>query len=378
MNRPKLSSWGLALLSPTLLLLLVSAAWAGDPLPSWNEGKAKQELLRFAAAVSTPGSPQFVPAAERIAVFDNDGTLWAEQPAYAQLQFARDRLKTLTPQQQQQLNAAGATDEQALLALVMATHAGTSTEVFSQSVRCWIASARHPSTGRRYTEMTYQPMLELLALLRERGFKTYIVSGGGADFIRPWAEAVYGIPPEQVIGSRIEVRLEQTAAGPVLMRQPQLTFLNDKENKPVGIHEHIGRRPIAAFGNSDGDLAMLQWTSAGNRPHLAMLVHHTDAAREWAYDRRSAVGRLDQALAAAPSQGWIVADMQRDWATIYPPLQSTPPVRCNGGLKKGGAKLICGIGLDSSRHETPGKPDCSGSVPAIRIGWPLSRTNTSQ
>lgn len=303
----------------------------GDPLRSWNEGEAKQSIVDFVTDVTTPGSPNFVPLAERIATFDNDGTLWPEQPLYFQLLFALDRVKSLAPAHPEwetqepfaslltgDLEAALAGGEHAIATIVMATHAGTTTDEFTAIVNDWMATARHPSSGRLYTEMVYQPMLELLAYLRSHGFKTYVVSGGGIDFMRPWMEEVYGVPPEQIIGSRGKTTYEIRDGKPVLVRLPELEFVNDKEGKPVAIHQQIGRRPIAAFGNSDGDLQMLQWATSGPRPGFALYVHHTDADREWAYDRQSRIGRLDKGLDAAGANGWTVVDMRRDWNCIYP------------------------------------------------------------
>jgi phosphoglycolate phosphatase-like HAD superfamily hydrolase len=309
-----------------------SAAPSGvDPLPSWNAGPARQSIVDFVARVTRPGSPEFVPPAERIAVFDNDGTLWAERPVYFQLLFAIDRVKAMAPQRPEwqrrepfasllkgDVTAALAGGEQALAQILAATHAGMTTEAFAASVQDWIATARHPVTKRLYTEMVYQPMLEVLAFLRANGFRTYIVSGGGIDFMRPWTERVYGIPPEQVIGSSTKTRFEMRDGRPVLMRLPELFFVDDKEGKPAGIHHHVGRRPIAAFGNSDGDLAMLQWTTAGPGARFALYVHHTDAVREWAYDRNSRVGRLDKGLLEARARGWTVVDMAQDWKRVFP------------------------------------------------------------
>ncbi len=317
-----------------LLLILagtVAAVQAADPLPSWNDGPTKQSIVTFVEKVTTPGSPGFVPPAERIAVFDNDGTLWAEQPMYFQLFFALDRVKALAPRHPEwkttepfasllkgDVQAALAGGEKAILEIVMATHAGMTTAEFEAIVKDWVATARHPKTKRLYTEMVYQPMLELLAYLRENGFKTFIVSGGGIEFMRPWTEAVYGIPPEQVVGSSIQTKFEMRSDGPALVRLPKIDFIDDKDGKPVGIHSHIGRRPIAAFGNSDGDLQMLQWTTAGDGARFGLLVHHTDAEREWAYDKNSSVGHLDKALTEAEAKGWTVVDMKKDWGVIYP------------------------------------------------------------
>jgi phosphoserine phosphatase len=313
------------------LALASHAALAADPLPSWNEGASKKSIVDFVARVTTSGSPSFVPAPERIAVFDNDGCLWGEQPMYFQAFFIFDRVKALAPSHPEwkekepfasvlrgDFNSALAGGERALLELAMATHAGTTTEDFETVVSDWIKTARHPKTGRLYTEMVYQPMLELLAYLRANGFKTSIVSGGGIEFMRPWAERVYGIPPEQVVGSSIKTKLEIRNGKPVLLRLPEIDFVDDKAGKPVGINRHIGRRPIAAFGNSDGDLQMLQWTAAGPGSRFCLYVHHTDAEREWAYDRESHVGRLDKGLDEAKARGWTVVDMKSDWRRIYP------------------------------------------------------------
>jgi hypothetical protein len=313
------------------LALLSTVAHAQDPLPSWNDGKAKQTIVAFVAKVTKEGAPDFVPPAERIAVFDNDGTLWPEQPMYFQLLFALDRVKVLAPQHPEwqdkepfasllkgDVKGALAGGERALAEILMATHAGMSTEEFAKIVQDWVATAKHPVTKRSYTEMVYQPMLEVLAYLRANGFKTFIVSAGGIEFMRPWAEKVYGVPPEQVVGSSIKTRFERRDGQPVLMRLPELNFIDEKAGKPVGINEHIGRRPIAAFGNSDGDLEMLQWTTAGKGARLALLVHHTDAEREWAYDRTSAIGRLDKALDETQARGWTVVSMKDDWKRIFP------------------------------------------------------------
>jgi phosphoglycolate phosphatase-like HAD superfamily hydrolase len=306
-------------------------AAATDPLPSWNEGQAKQSILDFVVQVTDPASPDFVPKAERIATFDNDGTLWAEQPLYFQLFFAIDRVKALAPEHpewadrqpfkavlEDDMESLAATGEHGLLELVMATHAGMTTDEFAATAMEWLATARHPTTGRPFTEMVYQPMLEVLDYLRANGFTTYIASAGGIEFMRPWAEDVYGIPPEQVIGSSIKTAFEVRGGEPVLVRLPEIDFIGDKQEKPVGINSHIGRRPIAAFGNSDGDFQMLEWTTAGDGARLGVLVHHTDADREWAYDRESAVGRLDRGLDEADARGWIVIDMKDDWRRIFP------------------------------------------------------------
>jgi hypothetical protein len=322
-----------------LLLASVTCAFANssggaagvDPLPSWNDSPSKRAIVAFVERVTRPGSPDFVPVAERIATFDNDGCLWGEQPVYFQAFFILDRVKALAPahpewQQREpfasllkgDMKAALAGGEAALVELAMATHAGTTTEEFEAIVRDWLATSRHPKTGRRFTEMVYQPMLEVLAYLRANGFKTYIVSGGGIEFMRPWTEQVYGIPPEQVVGSSIKTKFEIRDGKPVLVRLPELNFIDDQAGKPVGINSHIGRRPIAAFGNSDGDLQMLQWTAAGAGARFCLYVHHTDEVREWAYDRQSHVGRLDKGLDEARARGWTVVDMKTDWRVIHP------------------------------------------------------------
>jgi phosphoserine phosphatase len=312
-------------------MLAAVTAHAADPLPSWNEGPTKAAIVGFVDKVTKQGSPDFVPEPERIATFDNDGTLWAEQPMYFQLAFALDRVRALAskhPEWQSQqpfkavlegdMKALVASGEKGLLTLVMATHAGMTTAEFDKTVKDWLATAKHPTTHRPYTGMVYQPMLELLAYLRANGFKTFIVSGGGIEFMRPWVNEVYGVPPEQVIGSSIKTKFEMRDGKPVLVRLPEINFIDDKEGKPVGINQHIGRRPVAAFGNSDGDLQMLQWTTAGEGARFALYVHHTDAEREWAYDRKSSFGRLDKGLDEATAKGWTVVDMKRDWKVIYP------------------------------------------------------------
>ncbi|MBN2034528.1 MAG: haloacid dehalogenase-like hydrolase [Deltaproteobacteria bacterium] len=302
-----------------------------SPMPSWNEGAAKQAIMNFVAEVTDEANSHYVPPAERIAVFDNDGTLWAEQPLYFQFLFALDRVKALAPQHPEwqdkepfasllkgDLKGALADGEKAFSAVMMTTHVGMTTAEFEQIVKEWIATAKHPTKGQLLTNMVYQPMLELLSYLRENEFKTFIVSGGGVEFMRPWTEEVYSIPPEQVIGSSIKTKFELRDGEPVLVRLPEVNFIDDKEGKPVGIHTYIGRRPIAAFGNSDGDLQMLQWTDAGSGAHLCLYAHHTDAEREWAYDRESSIGRLDKGLDEAKARGWTVVDMKQDWKIIFP------------------------------------------------------------
>jgi phosphoserine phosphatase len=320
-----------------VLALLLLAGWLEVPgaaqeavLPSWNDGAARTAIVEFVAAVTTAGGEDYVPLEERIAVFDNDGTLWVEQPLYTQLVFALDRIRALAPEHPewattQPFKAVLENDHDALAAagiegaveLLMATHAGMTTEAFAAIVTDWIGSAEHPKFARPYTELVYQPMLELLDYLRANGFKTYIVSGGGVEFMRPWAEAVYGIPPEQVIGSSIETRFELQDGQPVLVRLPEIEFVNDREGKPVGIHKSIGRRPIAAFGNSDGDLQMLQWATGGDGRRLGLIVHHDDALREYAYDRESSIGHLDQALDLAGPSGWAVVSIKDEWKTVF-------------------------------------------------------------
>jgi phosphoserine phosphatase len=302
-----------------------------DPLPSWNEGKSKQSIIDFVNDVSNENSPNYIKPEDRIATFDNDGTLWSEQPYYFQLQFALDRIKAMAPdhpewKENKLLNAVIENDiktimesgMKGLMEIIMTSHAGMTTDEFEQIVLEWINTARHPKTNKLYKEMVYQPMLELLDYLRANGFKTYIVSGGGIEFMRPWAEEVYGIPSEQVIGSSIKTKFEIVEGNPVLVRLPEIDFIDDKEGKPVAINKFIGKRPIAAFGNSDGDLQMLQWTAAGEGKRLMVYIHHTDAEREWAYDRESHIGKLDKALDEANTKGWTIVDMKNDWKVIYP------------------------------------------------------------
>ena len=311
--------------------LVTSIARAADPLPSWNDTAAKQSVTAFVEKVTKEGSPDFVPPAERIATFDNDGTLWAEQPMYFQAFFVFDRIKTLAPQHPEwkekepfasvlkgDVKSALAGGEKALVEMLMATHSSITTEEFDKTVTDWITTAKHPKTGKLFTEMVYQPMIELLAYLRANGFKTFIVSGGGIEFMRPWTEKVYGIPPEQVVGSSGGLKYELRDGVPVLVKTPELVHNDDKEGKPVGIQRHIGRRPIAAFGNSDGDLQMLQWTAAGSGPRFCLYVHHDDAEREWAYDRKSHIGKLDKGLDEAAAKGWTVVSMKDDWKAIFP------------------------------------------------------------
>jgi len=321
-----------------VLTLLLAAVFAGpppsradDPLPSWNNGAARQSILRFIDRITREDSPDFVPPSERIAVFDNDGTLWAEQPMYFQFLFVLDRIKALAPRHPEwrtqepfasllrgNVKSVLAGGERALGQLLMATHAGMTSEEFEKVVRDWITTAKHPKMGRLYTEMVYQPMIELLSCLRANGFETFIVSGGGIEFMRPWSERVYGIPPGQVVGSSIKTKFELRDGRPVLVRLPEINFVDDGPGKPVGIQTHIGRRPIAAFGNSDGDLQMLQWTAGGSGARFCLYVHHTDPVREWAYDRTSGIGRLDKGLDEARMRGWTVVDMKVDWKRVFP------------------------------------------------------------
>jgi len=314
--------------------LLVPVASGQEPLPSWNDTAPKKAIVAFVARVTNESSPDFVPVPERIATFDNDGTLWCEQPMYFQLLFVIDRVKAFAPQHPEwrekepfasvlrgDMKAVAASGEKGALAMLAATHTGMTTEEFSKSVTDWVTTAKHPKTGRLYSEMIYQPMRELLDYLRANGFKTFIVSGGGIEFMRPWTERVYGIPPEQVVGSSGKLKFEMRDGTPVLVKLPEVHLIDDKEGKPIGIQQHIGRRPIAAFGNSDGDLQMLQWATAGRGARFALIVHHTDAAREWAYDRESHIGKLDQAWDEAKAKGWTVVSMKDDWVTIFPPAK---------------------------------------------------------
>jgi phosphoglycolate phosphatase-like HAD superfamily hydrolase len=315
-----------------MVVFIATNAQAADPLASWNDGPAKKSITEFVAKVTKEGSPDFVPPEERIATFDNDGTLWCEQPMYFQLLFALDRVKALAPQHPEwktkepfasllkgDVKAAFAGGERAMLEIIVVTHAGMTTAEFEQIVKDWIATAKHPKFKRLYTECVYQPMVELLAYLRANGFKTFIVSGGGIEFMRPWTEKVYGIPPEQVVGSSIKTKYEWRDGKPVLMRLPEMNFIDDKTGKPVGINSHIGRRPIAAFGNSDGDQQMLEWTQAGSGARLMMLVHHDDAVREFAYGAESKIGTFSNALMAeAKKNSWTVISMKNDWKVIFP------------------------------------------------------------
>jgi len=329
MNPPPLNR--LAVTLAAMLILVTGLVRAADPLPSWNDTDTKKAVIGFVERVTKEGSPDFVPVPERIATFDNDGTLWSEQPMYFQAFYVFARIKEMAPQHPEwtvtepfasilkgDMKTALAGGEKALVALVMATHAGMTTDEFEKSVTDWITTAKHPKTGRPFTEMVFQPMLELLAYLRANQFKTFIVSGGGIEFMRPWAEKTYGIPPEQVVGSSGGLKYELRDGVPVILKTPELVLNDDNVGKPVGIQRHIGRRPIAAFGNSDGDFQMLEWTTSGKGARLGLIVHHTDAEREYAYDRGSHIGKLEKGLDSAKEKGWIISDMKSDWNVIYP------------------------------------------------------------
>ena len=330
---------------PSRLRLLTLRAWTvvclfvavntslaqSDPLPSWNGGANKQAIIDFVNTVTKEGGPHFVPTPQRIAAFDNDGTLWSEQPIYFQFAFALDRVKALSPQHPEwktqqpfkavldnDLKSVAESGEKGLTELIIATHTGMTTDEFTKTVTDWLITAKHPTRKKFYTDLVYQPMLELLSYLRQNGFKTFIVSGGTVEFMRAFAENVYGIPPEQVVGTSFETKFQVGSNGvPILTRQPKIEFVDDGPGKPVGIQRFIGRRPILAFGNSDGDQQMLEWTAAGTGVKLLGLVHHTDAAREWSYDRESQIGRLDKALDEATASKWVVVDMKQDWKVIY-------------------------------------------------------------
>jgi hypothetical protein len=318
---------------PALPALLATAARAQAPtteLASWNDGPAKQAITNFVARVTRQGGADFVPPPERIATFDNDGTLWVEHPMYVQMAFALDRVKAMAPFHPEwkdaqpfkaalegDMGALAESGEHGMVEMVMATHAGMTAEEFQKIVTDWLATARDPKFKRPYTQLSYQPMIELLAYLRANGFKTFIVSGGGVEFMRPWTERVYGVPPEQVVGSSIKTKFQMRDGRPELFRLPEVNFIDDGAGKPVGINEFIGRRPIAAFGNSDGDLEMLQWTTMTGGVRLGLIVHHTDAEREYAYDRNTSFGRLDKALDAAALNKWTVVDMKNDWKRIF-------------------------------------------------------------
>jgi phosphoglycolate phosphatase-like HAD superfamily hydrolase len=304
---------------------------AAPVLPSWSDSDARTKIVAFVESVTTPGDT-FVPEAQRIAVFDNDGTLWSEQPLYFQLQFLFDQVRAQANEHPEwhtiepfaavlegDLPRALAGGSASLVQLVAATQSGVDSDVFEARVENWIASARHPTTGKPYTSMVFQPMLEMLDYLRANGFETWIVSGGGLDFMRPWADEVYGIPPEQVVGTTSASQYKLVNGKPAIVLGDQITHVNDGPGKPVGIDRQIGRRPVIAFGNSDGDFEMLEWTTSGSGQRLGVYIHHTDATREWAYDRNSSIGKLERGLDEAPARGWVVVDMAADWSTIYPP-----------------------------------------------------------
>ncbi len=331
-NSMKLNLCILTFFALTLMILSsVTASQPQDPLPSWNDGPNKQAIIEFVTKTTDQNQASFIPPTRRIATFDNDGTLWSEQPLYFQAIYIFDRIRELAPEhpewQQKEPYAsvlkgdsksALAGGKQALLEMVMGTHAGVTASEFSESVADWLASARHSGSGKPYTAMVYKPMLELLDYLRDNDFKVFIVSGGGIDFLRVFAEEVYGIPPEQVVGSSLKAKYEIRNGFPVIVKQAEVDFIDDKAGKPVGIHRYIGQRPVLAVGNSDGDFEMLEWTSAGEGPSLAMIVHHDDAKREWAYDRESHIGRLVRGLDEGPQRGWKIISMKNDWNLIYP------------------------------------------------------------
>ena len=321
----------------TGLVIIITACTAPtgtsslDPLPSWNDGPTKSAIIAFVEDVTNPESGNFIAVADRIAVFDNDGNLWSEQPLYAQLFFALDRVRALAPQHpewnevqpfravlENDMETLKSLGEHGLIEIVMHTHAGNTVEEFEEIVKQWLRESKHPRFGRPFTDLVYQPMLELLAYLEANDFKNFIVSGGGIDFMRPWVEEVYGIPKDRVIGSSIKTAFVVEDGIPVIKRLGELDFIDDKEGKPVGIWKHIGRRPVICSGNSDGDLAMMQYTAAGGGQRFMLYLHHTDSDREWAYDRESSVGRLDKGLDMALEKGWTVIDMKNDWKVIYP------------------------------------------------------------
>jgi phosphoserine phosphatase len=314
-----------------LVFLAAATAQTNDPLPSWKEGKTRQAIVDFVEAVTDSNSKSFVKPAERIATFDNDGTLWVEYPMYTQVLFAFDRVKELAPQHPEwkskqpfkallagDMKTVGASGMKGLMEIILATHSGMTATEFAEEAGTWLRTTQHPKFKRPYVECIYQPQLELLAYLRANGFKTFIVSGGGIQFMRPVTEEAYGIPPEQVVGSSVVSEFQVKDGKPMLVRMPKIDFVNDKAGKPVGIYEHIGRRPILAFGNSDSDMQMIEYTTAGEGRRLGLFVHHTDAKREFAYDRKSHVGTLDKVLDLAASRGWIIVDMKKDWKTVFP------------------------------------------------------------
>ena len=308
----------------------VEIAKVKDPLPSWNEGSSKKSIIEFVTKTTKKGSADFIEVADRIACFDNDGTLWSEQPMYFQLAFAIDRIKAMAPQHPEwkttqpfqaliegDLKTAMSGGEKAMMEIMAVTHSGMTTEEFEKSVKDWMATAIHPVKKKSYNEMIYLPMIELLSYLRANGYKTFIVSGGGVDFMRPWVEKAYGIPPDQVVGSSGKVKYEIVDGKPVLIKLREVNFIDDKEGKPVGIHQYIGKRPIFTAGNSDGDYAMLQYTSAGEGPRFGMIIHHTDDVREWKYDRQSSIGNLEKGLDDAAKYKWQIVDMKKEWKKVY-------------------------------------------------------------
>jgi phosphoglycolate phosphatase-like HAD superfamily hydrolase len=309
----------------------VPASEAATILPSWNEGETRKSIIDFVALTTVKDSPGYIPEEDRIACFDNDGTLWSEQPLYFQLLFAIDQIKATAPKHPEwtkkepfssllkgDMKSFMASGEKGIAAVMMASHADMSTEDFDKAVKAWISTAKHPVTGKPYDQMTYQPMVELLQYLRANGFKTFIVSGGGIDFMRAWAEKVYGIPSYQIIGSSIKAKYETQNGKPVLIKKAELNFVDDKEGKPVGIHQHIGKRPVFSAGNSDGDYAMLEWTTtAPGYPRFGMMVHHTDSTREFAYDRKSHIGQLNKGLDSAATFKWTIVDMKKDWKKVF-------------------------------------------------------------
>lgn len=318
-----------------VLLAGTAMARAADPLPSWNDGPTKEAIVGFVEKVTKAGSPDFVPEKQRIATFDNDGNLWAEQPVYFQLIYALDQVKKMAPQHPEwkteepfasvlkgDTKKVIASGKEGLMKILAATHANMTAEEFQSNVASWLKTARHPKSNRPYNEMIYQPMLELLKYLRANGFKTFIVSGGGVDFMRVFADQTYGIPPDQVVGSSLKAKYEVRDGKPVIIKLLEINLVDDKEGKPVGIHQYIGQRPIFASGNSDGDYQMLEFTTAGEGPRFGLLLHHTDGKREWAYDRDSHIGQLNKGLDDAGKKGWTVIDMQKDWKVVFP--SSTP------------------------------------------------------
>lgn len=314
-----------------LLLVAAGATAQSDPLPSWNDSASKRAIVDFVGSVTKEGSPGYIPPKERIATFDNDGTLWSEQPAYFQLFYLIDQVKTMAPEHPEwktrepfasvlkgDMKSVAASGEKGLLEMLAATHSGMTSEQFADNVRQWLATAKHPKTGKPFKQMVYQPMLELLNYLRANSFKTFIVSGGGVDFMRVFAEQTYGIPPEQTIGSSLKAKYEMRDGKPAIVKLPDINLIDDKDGKPVGIYQYIGRRPAFAAGNSDGDYQMLEWTTSGDGKRFGLIVHHTDDKREWAYDRDSTFGKLDKALKDASKHGWLIVDMKNDWKVIYP------------------------------------------------------------